>query len=205
MLRVAKLTDAAGARAADPRAQRLRRRADGRGRPSGAMSAMWSRSSCRRRRSRRPWSGSAKVPPGSSSTRISILASSWPAASRATAFAARPPRLEVNCKANVKVATSYYTVDVHDISLGGMKVEPIEEYCLGKKVVVVVESLRPIRGEVRWFADRKAGHRVRPAAEVRGTGRMDRQAARNGDAQGQHQGLSPSADIMTAVPISFVG
>ena len=38
-----------------------------------------------------------------------------------------------------------------------MKCQPIEEYCLGKKVVVVVESLRPIRGEVRWFSDRKAG------------------------------------------------
>ena len=72
-------------------------------------------------------------------------------------FRPRPPRLEVNCKANVKLADTYYTVDVHDISLGGMKVEPIEEYCLGKKVVVVVESLRPIKGEVRWFAERKAG------------------------------------------------
>jgi len=72
-------------------------------------------------------------------------------------FRPRPPRLEVNCKANVKLDSNYYTVDVHDISLGGMKVEPIEEYCLGKKVVVVVESLRPVRGEVRWFADRKAG------------------------------------------------
>ena len=38
-----------------------------------------------------------------------------------------------------------------------MKVEPIEEYCLGRDVVVVVESLRPIRGEVRWFSDRRAG------------------------------------------------
>jgi hypothetical protein len=72
-------------------------------------------------------------------------------------FRPRPPRLEVNCKANVKLENSYYTVEVHDISLGGMKVEPIEEYCLGKKVVVVVESLRPVRGEVRWFSDRKAG------------------------------------------------
>ncbi|MCL6740437.1 PilZ domain-containing protein [Sphingomonas sp. RB56-2] len=72
-------------------------------------------------------------------------------------FRPRPPRLEVNCKANVKLESSYYTVDVHDISLGGMKVEPIEEYCLGKKVVVVVESLRPVRGEIRWFSDRKAG------------------------------------------------
>ena len=62
-----------------------------------------------------------------------------------------------HCKANVKLENSYYTVDVHDISLAGMKVEPIEEYCLGKKVVVVVESLRPVRGEIRWFSDRKAG------------------------------------------------
>ena len=72
-------------------------------------------------------------------------------------FRPRPPRLQVSCKANVKLDNGYYSVDVHDISLGGLKVEPIEEYCLGKKVIVVVESLRPVRGEVRWFADRKAG------------------------------------------------
>lgn len=72
-------------------------------------------------------------------------------------FRPRPPRLEVHCKASVRVGKLYYTVDVHDISLGGMKVEPIEERCLGKEVVVVVESLRPVRGEVRWYSDRKAG------------------------------------------------
>ena len=72
-------------------------------------------------------------------------------------FRTRPPRLEVRCKASLRVDKIYYTVDVHDISLGGMKVEPIEEYCLGKKVVVVVESLRPVRGEIRWYSDRKAG------------------------------------------------
>jgi hypothetical protein len=72
-------------------------------------------------------------------------------------FRARPPRLEIACKASVKVGKVYYTVDVHDISMGGMKVEPIEEYCVGKKVVVVVESLCPIKGEVRWYSERKAG------------------------------------------------
>ena len=72
-------------------------------------------------------------------------------------FRPRPPRLEVDCKASLKVGKTYYTVDVHDISLGGLKVEPIEEYCLGQSVIVVVESLRPIRGEVRWFSDRRAG------------------------------------------------
>ena len=72
-------------------------------------------------------------------------------------FRARPPRLEVACKASVRVGKFYYTVDVHDISLGGMKVAPIEEYCVGKEVVIVVESLRPIKGEVRWYRDRRAG------------------------------------------------
>jgi len=72
-------------------------------------------------------------------------------------FRTRPPRLDIACKASVRVGKLYYSVDVHDISLGGMKVEPIEEYCVAKKVIVVVESLRPIKGEVRWYSDRKAG------------------------------------------------
>jgi hypothetical protein len=72
-------------------------------------------------------------------------------------FRARPPRLEIPCKASVRVGKTYYTVDVHDISLAGIKVEPIEEYCVGKRVLVVVESLRPIKGEVRWYSDRRAG------------------------------------------------
>lgn len=72
-------------------------------------------------------------------------------------FRPRPPRLHVACKASVRVGKLYYTVDVEDISLGGIKVAPIEERCIGKEVVVVVESLRPIRGEVRWFAERYAG------------------------------------------------
>jgi hypothetical protein len=72
-------------------------------------------------------------------------------------FRPRPPRLEIACKASVKVGKTYYTVDVRDISIGGMKVEPIGEYCVDKKVIVVVESLRPIKGEVRWYSDRRAG------------------------------------------------
>ncbi|MEO5775158.1 MAG: PilZ domain-containing protein [Sphingomicrobium sp.] len=72
-------------------------------------------------------------------------------------FRARPPRLQVNCKASVKVGKVYYTVDVHDISLAGIKVVPIEEYCVGKKVTVIVESFRPVLGEVRWYSERVAG------------------------------------------------
>ncbi len=72
-------------------------------------------------------------------------------------FRPRPPRLEIPCKASVRIDKTYYTVDVRDISLGGIKVEPIAEYCVGKKVLVVVESLRPIKGEVRWYNERRAG------------------------------------------------
>jgi hypothetical protein len=72
-------------------------------------------------------------------------------------FRPRPPRLQIPCKASVRVGKTYYTVDVHDISLGGIKVAPIGEYCVGKKVLVVVESLRPTKGEVRWYSDRRAG------------------------------------------------
>ncbi|HEX5237597.1 MAG TPA: PilZ domain-containing protein [Sphingomicrobium sp.] len=72
-------------------------------------------------------------------------------------FRPRPPRLQIACKASVRVGKLYYSVDVQDISLGGMKVEPIEEYCVGKSVTVVVESLRPIKGEVRWYSERRAG------------------------------------------------
>ena len=72
-------------------------------------------------------------------------------------FRPRPPRLEIACRGSVRVGKTYYTVDVHDISLGGMKVEPIGEYCLDKSVVVVVESLRAIKGVVRWYSDRRAG------------------------------------------------
>ena len=72
-------------------------------------------------------------------------------------FRPRPPRLEVDCKASLRIDKTYYTVSVHDISLGGIKVEPIDEYCLGRDVIVVVESLKPIKGQVRWFSDRRAG------------------------------------------------
>ncbi len=72
-------------------------------------------------------------------------------------FRTRPPRLDVQCKASIRVGSTYYNCEVRDISLGGMKVEPIEEYCLGKDVVVVVESLRPVKGQVRWFSERRAG------------------------------------------------
>lgn len=72
-------------------------------------------------------------------------------------FRHRPPRLDMGCKASVRVGKVYYQVEVRDISLGGIKVEPIGEYCVGKKVIVVIESFGPVKGEVRWYRDRRAG------------------------------------------------
>lgn len=72
-------------------------------------------------------------------------------------FRPRPPRLSVACSATVRIGEVYYKVEVHDISMGGMKVAPIDQYCVGQKVTVVVESLKPIKGEVRWYSDRRAG------------------------------------------------
>ncbi len=72
-------------------------------------------------------------------------------------FRPRPPRLDITCKASVRVGKLYYSVDVHDISLEGMKVEPIEEYCVGKKVDRRRGKPAPVKGEVRWYKDRLAG------------------------------------------------
>src|SRR6476660_9706193 len=72
-------------------------------------------------------------------------------------FRPRPPRLEIACKASVRVGKVFYEADVHDIYLGAIKVEPIDQYCFAKKVTATTESLRPAKGEVRWYSERKAG------------------------------------------------
>ena len=92
----------------------------------------------------------------SSSTRTSTSASFLRVESRGSASARGRHASKFRARRRFRLGKVYYTVDVHDISLGGMKVEPIEEYCVGKKVVVVIESLRPVKGEVRWYSDRRA-------------------------------------------------
>lgn len=69
----------------------------------------------------------------------------------------RPPRLQVSCGATVQIGKLYYSVDVHDISLGGMKVAISDWQCAGRDVIVTIESLRPVRGRVRWYRDGNAG------------------------------------------------
>lgn len=72
-------------------------------------------------------------------------------------FRPRPSRLEVNCGATVKIDGLYYKVEVCDISLGGMKVALGARQCLGKSVVVTIESLRPVKGTIRWYNEGSAG------------------------------------------------
>lgn len=72
-------------------------------------------------------------------------------------FRPRPPRLEVTCGATVKIGSLYHQTEVKDISLGGMKVTLNDWQCVGKPVVVTVESLRPIKGRVQWYKGIMAG------------------------------------------------
>ena len=70
---------------------------------------------------------------------------------------ARPPRLQVTCGATVQIGKLYHPVEVHDISLGGMKVAINDWQCAGRDVIATIESLRPVRGRVRWYHGGHAG------------------------------------------------
>lgn len=72
-------------------------------------------------------------------------------------FQPRPPRLEVTCGATVQIGKFYYPVEVHDISLGGMKVAIGDWQCAGRNVTITIESFRPVRGRVRWYREGQAG------------------------------------------------
>lgn len=72
-------------------------------------------------------------------------------------FRPRPPRLEVNCSATVRIGKLYHRVEMNDISLGGLKVKINDWNCVGQSVVVTVDSLRPIKGRVRWYKGGQAG------------------------------------------------
>jgi hypothetical protein len=72
-------------------------------------------------------------------------------------YTPRPPRLEVTCGATVKIGRLYHRVEVRDISFGGIKVEISDWQCIGKPVVITIESLRPLKGKVRWYKAGRAG------------------------------------------------
>jgi hypothetical protein len=72
-------------------------------------------------------------------------------------FAPRPPRLDVTCGATVKIGALYHKVEVRDISQGGMRVALSDWQSVGKPVIATVESLRPVKGVIRWYRQGHAG------------------------------------------------
>lgn len=75
----------------------------------------------------------------------------------ASAPSPRPPRVEINCSATIGIGKFYYKADVRDISLSGMKIAIADENCVGRTVNVTIDSLRPVRGQIRWYNDGYAG------------------------------------------------
>jgi len=67
----------------------------------------------------------------------------------------RPPRLDITCNAELMVEGVLYRTEVHDISLGGLKVAISDWNCVNKDVIVTMESFRPIKGKIAWY---KAGY-----------------------------------------------
>jgi hypothetical protein len=72
-------------------------------------------------------------------------------------FRPRPARLDIQCTATIQIGSLYHKVEVKDVSLGGLKVYLRDRDIVGKDVTVTVESLRPIKGDVRWHQDNMAG------------------------------------------------
>lgn len=69
----------------------------------------------------------------------------------------RPPRLDITCNAELRVEGTLYRTQVEDISLGGLKVAISDWNCVNKEVVATLESLRPIKGVIRWYKNGYAG------------------------------------------------
>lgn len=69
----------------------------------------------------------------------------------------RPPRLDITCNAELSVEGIVYRTQVRDISLGGLKIAISDWNCVNKQVVVTLESLRPVKGVIRWYKDGYAG------------------------------------------------
>jgi hypothetical protein len=69
----------------------------------------------------------------------------------------RPPRLDISCNAELLVEGTLYRTEVKDISLGGLNVAISDWNCVNKEVHVTLESLRPIKGTIRWYKNGYAG------------------------------------------------
>lgn len=69
----------------------------------------------------------------------------------------RPPRIEVNGRARLKIGEARYRVEVRDLSQGGIKVEIDEDLKVGEDAVISIEGMSPVKGIVRWAQGGMAG------------------------------------------------
>lgn len=70
---------------------------------------------------------------------------------------ARAPRIEVYGRANIKVGNRIYSVDLCDLSQGGVKVTLPEPIKSGDEAVVSISGLEDRKSLIRWQKDGRAG------------------------------------------------
>ena len=69
----------------------------------------------------------------------------------------RPPRIEVDRLATLRVGARLYGVNTRDISQGGVKIETDQPVEPGAAVVLNLDDFRPLHGVVRWSSTGYAG------------------------------------------------
>ena len=69
----------------------------------------------------------------------------------------RPPRIEVYGQANIKIGERTYSVDLCDLSQGGVKVTLPEPIAPGNEVVVSIGGLEDRKSLIRWQKNGRAG------------------------------------------------
>ncbi len=69
----------------------------------------------------------------------------------------RLPRLAKQCMGRLRIGSSYFRVEVLDISQGGAKIGPIATAMAGDSAVLIVDDMSPINCVVRWTRDEYVG------------------------------------------------
>lgn len=69
----------------------------------------------------------------------------------------RQSRIEIRCTATVSLAGKHHRTEIRDISLGGLRLDIGDANWVGQRVALTVESLRPVRGVVRWHRNGQTG------------------------------------------------
>lgn len=67
------------------------------------------------------------------------------------------PRLNIDCRAKLRVGGRYYWVRVHDLGQNGVGVLSTEILQGGEEVVITLEGFRPIYGSTLWCRDGRIG------------------------------------------------